>query len=252
MFKESIDKMGVQQPILVLKENETLWLVDGLHRLDEAKMRGWKSIDAVVVEGTLKDVQLRNLLLNRLRGKTKSSEMVKVISDLWKTHNVPIETICERTGLKRDYVEKMIQIGDARHEVWEALDNDEIKVCHAYELSRLLDASVQLKMLHQTRVYKISCKDLKEVVDEAIALAAEQKEKETGEPQLIPPRARLATCHFCQGQFPPEQLYAPPMCQACYGAFMGIVQQAKLEAEKEAEKKAKEAEEKRKEVITSE
>jgi len=234
MFKKSVESSGIEQPLYLVKEGETLWLVDGLHRLEEAKLKGMKTVDCVVKVGTLKAVQMKNLMLNRLRGGTKASEMVSVINDLYKNHKVSIEDIVKDTGLKRDYIDNMLAIGSAHHEVWEALDNEEIGVGHAFQLSRIGDAACQLRLLHQTRVYKIKIKDLKEIVDEAIDLLKKQAKEEHNKEMLPPPAPRLATCDFCGSEWPPNKMAAPITCQSCYGYLMGQIQAAKVQAEKEA------------------
>jgi len=251
MFKKSVESSGIEQPLYLVKEGKTLWLVDGLHRLEEAKLKGMKTVDCVIREGKFKDVQMKNLMLNRLRGGTKASEMVSVINDLYKNMNVPIDTIVKDTGLKRDYIDNMLAIGSAHHEVWEALDSEEIGVGHAFQLSRIADAAVQLRLLHQTRVYKIKIKDLKEIVDEAIELLKNQAKEDHIKSMLPVPKPRLATCQFCESEQDPRKMAAPIMCQACYGYLMGQIQTAKVEAEKQAAAAADKLPENKSEVSPS-
>lgn len=239
MFKASVQAAGIEDPLKLMKDGETYWLVDGLHRLEEAKLNGMKTVDCVVRKGKMKEVHLSNLLSNRLRGGTKASEMVKVIDDLYRNMNVPIDTIVKKTGLKRDYIDNMLAIGSAHHEVWEALDNEEIGVGHAYQLSRIGDAAVQLRLLHQVRVYKIKIKDLKEIVDEAIELIKTQAKEEHNKNVLTVPKPKLASCQFCGSNQDPSKMAAPIMCMGCYGHLMGEIQQAKVEAEQVAADEAK-------------
>ena len=71
-FQDSLAADGILNPILCIKENDTFWLVDGLHRLQEAKLNGSKTVEVVYREGTLADAMLKNLYGNRLRGKPSS------------------------------------------------------------------------------------------------------------------------------------------------------------------------------------
>jgi len=251
MFKASVKAAGIEDPLKLIKEGEIYWLVDGLHRLEEAKLNGMKTVDCVVRKGKMKEVHLSNLLSNRLRGGTKASEMVSVVTELYRDLNVPIEEIVKKTGLKRDYIDNMLAIGSAHHEVWEALDNEEIGVGHAYQLSRIGDAAVQLRLLHQTRVYKIKIKDLKEIVDEAIELIKNQAKIVHNKEMLPAPQPRLATCQFCSSEQDPRKMAAPIMCMGCYGHLMGEIQQAKVEAEKIAANEAEKLSKDKKEVPVS-
>lgn len=248
MFKASVKAAGIEDPLKLMKDGEIYWLVDGLHRLEEAKLNGMKTVDCVVRKGKMKEVHLSNLLSNRLRGGTKASEMVSVIDDLYRNLNVPIDTIVKKTGLKRDYIDNMLAIGSAHHEVWEALDNEEIGVGHAFQLSRIGDAAVQLRLLHQTRVYKIKIADLKEIVDEAIELIKNQAKVEHNKEMLPAPKPRLATCHFCGDNQDPTKMAAPIMCMSCYGYLQGQIQSAKVEAEKAAALEAEKLSKDKKEV----
>jgi len=170
MFRASVKSMGIQEPILVAWDGETYWLIDGQHRLEEAKMQNQATVEAVVVETDMKGVHLRNLVLNRLRGKTKASEMVRVIQSLRDDHGTGLEEVIEKTGLRREYLEQLLSIGEADPQVWAALDREEIGVGVAYQLSRIPEAGEPLKVLAQVKMYGISAKDLKGVVDEIIEL----------------------------------------------------------------------------------
>ena len=68
-------------------------VVDGLHRVEEARRRGETTISAVIREGTATEALLQNLVLNRVRGKVKASEMVAVIGALWKDHGMDSDQI---------------------------------------------------------------------------------------------------------------------------------------------------------------
>lgn len=243
MFRSDVGKTGIQQPLIIAKSGEELYVIDGLHRLDEAKLRGFPTVPCIISEMDIRELQLRNLVLNRMRGKTKASEEVMMIRDLWENHNCGIEEIVERTGMKRERLEQLIAIGSAHHEVWEALDREEIKVCHSYQLSRLVDSSAQLRMLQVCRQYRMKCPDLKETVDETIRILAEHKENSTGEPAVAPPPIPSATCQFCHGEYPVQQLSSPIMCMSCYGYMVAAIQTTEKEIREEDNNKRQIAEE---------
>ena len=243
MFKDDLKKTGINQPLLVAKQGTDLYVIDGMHRLDEAKLQGMKTVPAVVVEMTLKDMQLRNLVLNRLRGKTKASEEVMVIKDLYENHNCGIEEIVEKTGMKRNRVEMLIQISGVDDEVWKALDNDRIKVCHAFEISRLVERSAQLRILRVVEQYNMACIELKGVVDETVHIIAEQEKEKTGKAMVEPPRIPTAECSVCHGVFQVKELASVILCRNCYSVAVLSWEEAKKEYEKEQGEKEKIAEE---------
>ncbi|PKM48143.1 MAG: hypothetical protein CVV01_05025 [Firmicutes bacterium HGW-Firmicutes-6] len=102
MLKSSIAAEGIQQPILLAQDGKNLVLIDGLHRLEEAKLQGMKKVPCVIVTASMKEILLKNLYMNRLRGGIKASEMVKVITTLRNEHGLTSEDVAKKTGLRRD------------------------------------------------------------------------------------------------------------------------------------------------------
>ena len=233
MFADDIQKEGIDQPLLVAKDGENLWVIDGKNRRDQALLQGITKVPCLIREMSLKDLQLRNLVLNRLRGKTKASEEVLVIKDLYETHHCGIEEIVERTGMRRERVEMLLQIAGVDHEVWDALDKEEVKVCHAFELSRLVDRSAQIKMLRVCQQYKLPCKDLKAAVDEAIKIIGQRAREEGKNPVVAPPSMPVASCSCCHEDYPVRELSAPILCRNCYALLIGSYNEAVAEYERQ-------------------
>lgn len=216
MFRDDIQKAGISQPLLVAKHGENLWVIDGKNRRDEALLQGLKVVPCVVVEMSLKEIQLRNLVLNRLRGKTKPSEEVKVIKDLWEKHSVSIDEIVEKTGMARERVEQLIQIGGASPEVWEALDDGRIRVCHAFQLARIVDRGPQVRMLQYVVQTRTNCNDLQEAVEDALRMIKERATGENKTAVVAPPPLPTATCSVCKLQHQLRDMLSPPICKTCF------------------------------------
>jgi len=242
MFQADIEKTGIQQPLLVAKSGKNYWVIDGLHRLQEAKQNGYKTVPCIVQKMDLKDLQLRNLAVNLMRGKTKASEEALVIRDLYENHGCGIEEITERTGISRDRVERLLAIGGVPRDVWQALDEGRIRVCHAYEISRLPDRDTQLRVLALCLQYRPRCAEFKELVDETIKMIAERAAEESGVVVERPPEIPTAECHFCHGKFPVQQLSSPIMCMGCYGYLVAAVQEVVQSREAEEKKRQELAE----------
>jgi len=229
MFKKDIEGSGIEQPLLLAKEGKTFWLVDGLHRLEEAKLQGLKRVPCVIREMGMRDVLLKNLKLNRLRGGTKASEMVRVMNELQSKHGLGIDDIVKETGFRRDYVEKLLETARAEAEVLEALDREEISVSHAWEISRVPNRDIQLRLLGQVFTYRLAAKDLHNVVDETIEILhkreAQPKQARAPEPTAIP----TVKCHLCENEWPIRKVVGINICMACYGIAHEAITKAKKE-----------------------
>jgi len=227
MFRDSIKAMGIVEPIVVLKEGEDFWLVDGLHRLQEAQLNNLPRVQVVAIPGSLKDVYLKNLMLNRLRGKTKASEMCKVVKHLENEFKMTMEEIAKETGLKRDYVEKMMIVGRVREEVLKDLDSERISVGHAYEIGRIEDPDVQLRLLIQCKQYDLTVDALRDIVTETIKIMKERDESPTPTPGPTPLPPATIQCHLCELERPIKTVKGFNVCQWCFSIAYEAISKAK-------------------------
>jgi len=232
MFKRSIQELGILEPPLVVQVNSDLVLVDGLHRLQEAVARGDQSVQVVVMEGEMQDVLLHNLQLSQLRGRTKASELVAVIEALWKEYNIDSDEISRRTGLSRERVEKLQVVSQARPVVREALDEDLIKVGHAFLLAKIGDPEVQERVLQQQLVFHWPERALAEHI---AAVEAAQAQAPAQPVQPPPAEPMLFRCGFCGGDYPLEQIANPRVCVSCAGLLADATRQRRTTTPPEGE-----------------
>ena len=217
LLRSSLEAMGTVQPIVVIQNADGYEVVDGLHRVEEARRRGETTISAVIREGTATEALLQNLVLNRVRGKVKASEMVAVIGSLWKDHGLASDQIGEKTGLGRDYIEKLQTISQASQGVREMLDREIIGVGHAYEVARLPTHIQQDEVCAKYQVYRFTVKELHGFVEDVLKAMAEIKEGE----KVAVPAAPLAPpkyyCEGCKKEVEPRYLRPVQVCPDCFG-----------------------------------
>ena len=214
LLKQTIEKMGILNPVVLTKEGETYWIVDGLHRVQEARASGESHIDAVVYEGSLQENLEMNLVLNKVRGKTKASEMVQVIGELWKTYEMDSDALAAKTGLTRDYIEQLMRISEASPDLREALDQELIGVGAAFQISRLPSWDQQNSVCSMQGVYKLKIPELKNMVDETLRLMANQEPGEPPPPPAPPPPPK---CDGCHNETQARYLRPVMICPKCYG-----------------------------------
>jgi len=229
LFKSSIKAMGVAQPLLVAYDGKDYWLIDGLHRLQEAKLQDMKRVPCAIIEADMKTVLLQNLALNRLRGTTKASELIHVIGELDRKYGISIDEIAKRTGLKRAYIEKLLTVTKASPKVLEALDREEIGVSHAYEIARVQDPDVQERLLAQTKMYSIKVRDLHDIVDETIRILRERALTPV-QAAAQPPRIMdTIKCHLCGEEWPIERVRGFNICLRCFGLALETIRKLRAE-----------------------
>ena len=225
LLKSTMQTMGMVQPIVVVQSGERYILVDGVHRLQEKVTAGDKEIDAVLLEGDDKKALLANLVLNRTRGKTKASEMVKVIGSLYNDFKMDSDAIRDETGLTREYIEKLLIIARASPAIMELLDQEVIGVGVAYHIARLPTQIQQEKLCAQARIYAYTVEDAKKLVDDILFYMAEMKANPLS---MIPPPVAKFVCEACQQEVLPHYLRPILICPACFGKVWDLIQESGL------------------------
>lgn len=227
MFRASIDSAGQLEPILCIEKDGQLVLVDGLHRLMEAIRRGDKRVSVAVNTGEDVDVLTQNIVTNQLRGRAKASEIVAVVKVLIEEHGMDSDAIRDKTGLSRDYLERLMWIAGASADIRAALDEELIGVGAAYEMSRRLVDDEQERMLNLQIQYRWPLADLRHMIDlveENRASPGEEPPTDGAPAPLAPaPERLLATCAYCSDRLEPRQLVSRPMCPSCAGLIHTVL-----------------------------
>lgn len=227
LLKQSLEAAGTINPVIVVSTDDGFIMVDGLHRFEEARTRGDSTIPAVVYEGDNKDALLMNLVLNKVRGKTKASEMVKVIGALYQGYELGVEKIEEKTGLSRDYIEKLIKVSQASPVVQEALDQEIIGIGHAFEIARLPYAIQQDEVIAKHQVWRFT---VKEIHDQINAVLEQMELLKQESPKVDTEEGRRPVTYHCEGcsdEAEPRYLRPVMLCPTCFGDVWRLAKAAK-------------------------
>ena len=220
ILKGTTARLGILTPIILTKSGETYQLVDGLHRLEQARSHNETEVDAVIYEGETADNLVLNLVLNTVKGKTRASEMVGVIEELTKNHGMDSEQIAAKTGLSRDYIEKLWKISQAAASVREALDRELIGVGQAWEICRLPSQEQQDYVVSMQGIWKLPVKDLRAMIDQTLKMMSDPR------PAAAPPAVIIPTLPRCDGcHKETEGKYLRPIviCPNCYGLVYAAI-----------------------------
>lgn len=164
-FKKSVAQAGVLEPIVVVEVGKEYYLVDGLHRLLEAKNAGQKTISAVIIPGEEMDVYLTNLYLNVLRGKPRVAELRRVVEMLYTEYQMGVDKIAEKTGLTVRFIDDLLLISKLPELVQEAFDEGKLEKGKALALTRCPDAQTQVYIYEALWGKRLTVKDWNEYID---------------------------------------------------------------------------------------
>jgi len=237
LFQHSIRELGIQEPILVAKDDSSWILVDGKNRLEEALLNGITSIPCAIMEISLSEVLLKNLTLNTLSGKVKTTEMLKVVNTLYEEYNMEIDEIASKSGLRRDHVEKLLSIARCTDRIIAALDENLISVSHAYEISQIEQPDVQERLLGQCLQYRLNVKDLHDIVQETKRILLQRRAERAEGGVKAPIEIPTARCELCEQNWPIKRVAGVNLCVGCYGIAQEAVREkiAELRIRSEAE-----------------
>lgn len=112
LLKFSLMRQGWIQPILVTEEGV---IIDGFHRATLAKadkeVRALTKgrVPCVVMKLTEADRMLLTIRINRAKGSHIALKMADIVHKLVNDMGVPIKTICDEIGAKRDEVDLLLR-----------------------------------------------------------------------------------------------------------------------------------------------
>lgn len=217
LLKQSLSVMGQQQPIVVVKVGDAYFGVDGLHRCQSAIDRRLETIPCVVKEGDEKDVLFSNLVLNSLRGRTKASEMVAVLGELFEDKGVTIEELVDRTGHPQEWVEKHITVSRATTPVRQALDDELITLGHAYALARIENTEVQERVCYNQLIYRWSVKELEHHIKGTLKVKQEMDNRPAQQEVVA---TTTTKCTYCGSEESGPRIAVTAICVSCSGLLV--------------------------------
>lgn len=214
-FKESIKTAGIKNPLKIVFDNGKYILVDGLHRLLEAKMANQETVPCVIVKGTLKEAMLENLSTGKLQGRGKATDMIKVIKYLHDEEKMTVEDIARLSGYKREYLYDLLSIANAHPDLLMALDEEKITLGAAKELARIPVPDVMLKLLYEVIYRRMKNEDVKELVNLTLE-AMEMRKKREEEMKKRPPKEYVPIqCWVCGEEAPAKDMVTFVLCPKC-------------------------------------
>jgi ParB-like chromosome segregation protein Spo0J len=243
-FKGSIAAQGVLNPVRCIWDGQNIILVDGLHRLMEARNNKQKTVPAVVVPGSLRQAMLENLTTGKLQGRGKVTDMIRTVKYLVDTEKMTLDEIALKTGYKMRYLSDLLAIANAHPDILRALDEEQISLGAAIEIARIPDTDAQLKVLWNAIMYRMKLEDVKDLVDKTIEVLNMKKSGKYPTQRTTPRDYVLLECHFCGAKVPAKDMRTIFLCPHCLNMLweMKIEAMKQLKAEEKASERPVEAE----------
>jgi ParB-like chromosome segregation protein Spo0J len=238
-FISSIKQQGVVNPIKLIFDGNQLVLVDGLHRLEAALNAKQLRVPAVIQRADMRTVLLQNLTSGKLQGRGKATDMIRVVKYLVEEEKMTLEDIAAQTGYKLRYLSDLLSVAKAHPDILMALDEEKIPLGAAVEIARIPDTDAQLKVLWNAIMYRMTIRDVKDLVDKTIEELERRRAMKQEEKPRTPRELVLLECHLCGGKVPAKDMRTVFLCPHC----MNILWDMKLEAERQVKESMSKSEE---------
>jgi hypothetical protein len=121
-------------------------------------------------------------------------------------------------------------IGQVRPEVLTDLDAERIHLGHAYELGRVTDSDVQLRLFIQVKQYDLTVSDLQDIVQQTLDLIQQRSTDPGSHPSTTTLPPAVIKCAMCDEDRPLKDVVGVNICRYCHGIAYEAIQRKKAEA----------------------
>jgi ParB family chromosome partitioning protein len=196
-LRESMKNEGILQPLQVARVGEELIVEDGLHRLVVAKELGMEKVPCIVHEATERELMIRNLVLNRQRGKSNPVHEARVISHLLENEKLTLDEVSALCNLSPGWVSRLHKISHLPQQVLVLVEDGSLAVSSADHLTKLQDPQLQTQVARDAVSWKYTEEQVKQRVLDLLQVRPEPGPgdvafSQDGKPTIIP-----LVCYFC-------------------------------------------------------
>lgn len=155
---KSLEKVGLQQPVIVRREGDELVAVDGERRVRAARMLGWSTIPVIIQEGALEETTVleRQMVTNCQREGLSPIEKARAIDELMKTAKLPASAVAERLGFSEATASRLLALLVLPEAMREAVHRGDVTASAAYEVAKVRNPKKRAKLEAAVLKHKLS------------------------------------------------------------------------------------------------
>lgn len=163
-LKESIEKNGLLQPIVVKKAVKGYYIIAGERRYRAFKLLGKKTIPAIVKEISDDEMMIFSVLENLQREDLSALEEAESYKNLMEKMELTQEQLAKKLGKSRPYIANSLRLIKLPTEIKEKLESGEISTAHARTLLSLKSKKEMLEVCERVIARKMSVRELEEFI----------------------------------------------------------------------------------------
>lgn len=222
-LKDSIERLGLLNPIIVKPVNDHYEIVAGVRRFLACQELGWKEVPCIVREMD-QNKSLEAMVHENLKREDMSPVDIAILIDrLLEGGGYTYPQIAKLIGKSEVWVRQHHALIKADEEIKEALRAGLIKFSHALEIMRHPDPERRKWFLNYTIEYGASPQTLRVMIRDDMGMREAIKELQPvqkvtdAKPYL---REIWMRCATCDGQELPDRMMVLHVCYDCYNLIL--------------------------------
>ncbi len=147
----SFGEVGQLQPIGLRRAGDRYDLVCGARRLGAAKLAGWTTVDATILDGELTPAEIiqRQLIENAQRENLTPMEIAAALKNLKDLTGWSVAQIARKVGFSSASVSKFLTLVELPHAIQDKIKSGDINASAGYGLSQVSDVAEQAALANQ-------------------------------------------------------------------------------------------------------
>ena len=163
-LKESIEKNGLLQPIIVKKAVKGYYIIAGERRYRAFELLGKKEIPAIIKEMTDEEMMIFAVLENLQREDLSALEESESYKNLMDKMSLTQEELAKKLGKSRPYIANSLRLLKLPTEIKNKLEQELISAAHARTLLSLKTKKAMVEVCDLVIERKMSVRELEEYV----------------------------------------------------------------------------------------
>ena len=173
----SIQKYGLLQPVVLIRDEDEYILVAGERRLRATKLLGEEYIKAIVVDYSKNDLREYALIENIQREDLNPIEIAYSLQSLIEEHGFTHEELANSISKSRSYVTNLLRILNLPKFVQEKIKNNILSVGHAKVLIGL-DEEILKKVVDEIEKKGLNVRETEKLIQRIKNPKPEKEDKE--------------------------------------------------------------------------
>ena len=164
-LKESIEKNGLLQPIVVKKAVKGYYIIAGERRFRAFELLGKKTIPAIIKEMSDEEMMIFAVLENLQREDLSSLEEAESYKNLMDKMDLTQEELAKKLGKSRPYIANSLRLLKLPTEIKVELEKGIISAAHARTLLALKTKKAMLEVCNRVKERQMSVRELEEYIN---------------------------------------------------------------------------------------